>query len=85
MNYVYVLRSKKDHKRYIGLTNNLGKRLDEHNKGKVVATKNRVPFELVYFEEFENRKLAANREKFFKTGKGREFLENKNINKFMAL
>ena len=76
MNYVYVLKSFKDHKRYIGLSNNLERRLEEHNNGKVTATKFRRPFKLIYFEEFNSRSEAAKREKFFKTGKGREFLKN---------
>ncbi|HED37184.1 MAG TPA: GIY-YIG nuclease family protein [Ignavibacteria bacterium] len=77
MNFVYVLKSQQDGKRYIGLTNNLEKRLRQHNSGKVKSTKNRRPFSLVYYEEFEDRSEAAQREKFFKTGKGREFLNNK--------
>ena len=76
MNYVYILKSQKDGKRYIGLTNNLESRLNLHNKGKVKSTQNRRPFILVYFEKFVDRKEAAKREKFFKTGKGREFLNN---------
>lgn len=76
MNFVYVLLSQKDKKRYIGLTNNLDHRLNQHNKGFVEATKNRRPFELIYFEKFEDRKEAAQREKFLKSGKGREFLKS---------
>ena len=66
----------KDHKKYIGLTNNIERRIAEHNSGKVESTKYRVPLELIYFEEFKNRTEAAERKKFFKTGKGREFLKN---------
>ena len=76
MNYVYILISKRDFKRYIGLTNNLNRRLNLHNSGKVQATKNRKPFELIYYEEFEDRIDAAKREKFLKSGKGREFLNS---------
>ena len=76
MNYIYVLKSKKDLKRYIGLTNNLERRLLLHNSGKVKATKNRRPFELIYFEKFENRTKAAKREKFLKSGKVREYLNS---------
>jgi putative endonuclease len=75
---VYILKSKKDNKRYIGFTNNLDKRLVEHNNGKATATKNRRPFELIYYERFENKFEAAKREKFFKSGIGREFLKNIN-------
>ena len=76
MNYVYIIKSKRDFKRYIGLTNNLKRRLNLHNSGKVQATKNRKPFELIYYEEFEDRIDAAKREKFLKSGKGREFLNS---------
>ena len=76
MNYVYILTSKRDFKRYIRLTNNLKRRLILHNSGKVQATKNRKPFELIYYEEFEDRINAAKREKFLKSGKGREFLNS---------
>ncbi|MEA3464213.1 MAG: GIY-YIG nuclease family protein, partial [Patescibacteria group bacterium] len=50
MFYVYVLKSKKDGQFYIGSTNDLKKRLRFHNKGRVFATKTRIPFELVYYE-----------------------------------
>ena len=76
MNYIYVLKSKKDLKRYIGQTNKLERRLILHNGGKVKATKNRRPFELIYFEKFEDRASAAKREKFLKSGKGRELLNS---------
>ncbi len=70
MNFVYVLKSLKDDKPYVSLTNHLERRLLEHNSGKVKSTKNRTPFKLTYFEEFEDRSDAAKREKLFKTGKG---------------
>lgn len=79
MNFVYVLKSENDNIRYIGLTNNLDRRLTEHNHGKVKSTKSRLSFKLVYLEEFESRSEAALREKFFKTGSGREFLKSINI------
>ena len=77
--FVYILRSKKDNKRYIGSTGNLERRLHEHQCGRVKSTKNRLPVELAYFENFDTKLEALNREKFFKTGKGREFLKNKKL------
>ena len=71
---VYILKSEKDNKRYIGFTQDLSRRILEHNNGMVKSTRNRKPFELVYTEEFESKSEAMIREKFFKTGKGREFL-----------
>ena len=79
MFYVYILRSIKDHKRYIGMTGDLDRRLQEHNTGLVVSTKNRRPLEFIYSEQFETKKEAADRERFFKTGKGREYLMESGI------
>jgi putative endonuclease len=77
MFYTYALLSKKDSKFYIGYTNDLKKRLTQHNDGKSTATKNRRPFELVYYEACTNEKDALKREKYFKTGFGRRFLNNR--------
>ena len=76
MFFVYVLKSLKDNKRYIGMSSNLNRRLLEHNRGLVKSTRNRKPLELIYFEEFEDKSNALKREKFFKTGCGREFLKS---------
>ena len=76
---VYILKSIKDNKRYIGFTNDLRRRLFEHNNGLVISTINRKPLELIYVEEFENKEEAMDREKFFKSGKGREFLKSRNL------
>jgi putative endonuclease len=83
--YTYVLLSLKDNKFYIGFTENLRKRLAEHNDGKSFATKCRRPFELIFYEAYRNKYDALRREKYFKTSKGkttlksmlREYLENK--------
>ncbi|MEJ2545415.1 MAG: GIY-YIG nuclease family protein [Calditrichaceae bacterium] len=74
--YVYVLKSLKDSRRYIGFTEDLNRRLNEHNNGLVKSTQRRRPLKLIYFEEFEDKLDAMQREKFFKTGKGREFLNS---------
>jgi len=76
MYYVYILLSERDQKRYMGFTQDLERRIVEHNSGLVKSTKNRIPLKLIYFERFENKVEAMNREKFFKSGKGREFLNN---------
>src|SRR4030042_1923520 len=72
--YVYVLESKKDGKRYIGYTNNLRKRIEEHKKGKSFATKPRLPMKLIYFEGCLNQEDAKRRENYLKTVQGRRFL-----------
>lgn len=73
--YVYVLRSKKDGKRYIGITNNIKRRINQHNAGRVLSTKSRIPFNQEYIEEFLYRSTARDREKYFKTAAGRRFLD----------
>ncbi|MBS3922926.1 MAG: GIY-YIG nuclease family protein [Nitrosarchaeum sp.] len=66
MFYVYVLKSKKDEKLYFGYTKDLRNRFLQHNKGLVESTKNRRPFDLVYYEAYMNREDATEREKSFK-------------------
>jgi putative endonuclease len=77
MFYTYVLLSEKDRKYYIGLTNALKRRFDEHKKGLVPATKHRLPLQLVYYEACVNEKDSIKREKYFKSGYGRRFLNNR--------
>ena len=74
--YVYIIQNIKDKKFYTGITNNLDRRLKEHNKGKNYSTKNRGSFQLVYSEKYFSRNDARKREKFFKSGIGREFRNN---------
>jgi len=62
MFYIYILKSKKDNQLYTGSTNDLKKRFKEHNDGKVVSTKARRPFELVYYEAYKVEKDARQRE-----------------------
>lgn len=62
MYYVYVLKSLKDSKLYIGYTNDLKKRLSEHNTKKSKSTKHRAPFKLVYYEAYISEEDAKDRE-----------------------
>lgn len=66
MFYVYLVRSLKDNNLYTGYTNDLKRRLEEHNSGKNVSTKSRVPFELIYYEAYKSREDATHREKMLK-------------------
>ena len=59
---VYIIRSKIDKELYIGSTNNLKRRLLEHNKGLSRSTKYRSPFELVYCEAYKSEEDARHRE-----------------------
>jgi putative endonuclease len=76
MYVVYILRSRKDSSLYIGYTGNLEKRLIDHNLGKSTYTRTRIPWDLVYKEEFKNKKEAIIRERFLKNQKNREFYSN---------
>ena len=69
---VYILQSLKDYNFYTGLTKNIERRLREHNTGQVKPTKGHIPFKLIHTEKFETLAKARAREKFLKTGSGRE-------------
>jgi putative endonuclease len=69
--YVYVLRSLKDHQFYIGSTNNLRRRLQQHQRGENISTAKRRPFELLYFEGHRSLEDTIRREHYFKTTKGK--------------
>lgn len=66
MFYLYILKSKKDKNIYIGSTNDLRRRLIEHNNGKVLSTKSRRPFELRYYESYYDEDDARKRESSLK-------------------
>ena len=76
MFYVYVLKSSKNGKRYVGYTSKSPlRRVKEHNNGSNKYTKGNRPYELVYEESFDSEMGAKIREKFFKTGNGRKVLD----------
>ncbi len=77
MYYVYALKSLKDGKFYIGFTKDISKRLAAHNNGQVQATRNRFPFEIVYYEASRNINDAVKREKYLKTTYGKRYLINR--------
>jgi putative endonuclease len=62
MYYVYVLKSKRFEKVYVGYSEDLRRRLDEHNSGKVKSTKAFRPWILVYYESYLSKKDARKRE-----------------------
>jgi putative endonuclease len=66
MYYIYLLKSKKDNKSYIGLTNDLRKRIIEHDQGLNKSTKYRRPILLIYYEAYVSLKDAQTREKKLK-------------------
>jgi len=74
--YVYAIKSLIRSYIYVGLTNSIERRLDQHNKGKNRSTKPYKPFELIYTETFKTRTEARNKEIYLKSGIGKEFLKS---------
>lgn len=76
--FVYVIYSRKAGKKYTGFTTDLDRRLYQHNHNLLgTFTKNKGPWELIYYEEFDLKADALKREKYLKTGVGRDFLKQK--------
>ena len=75
--YNYVLQSLKDGRWYTGYTDNLKKRLEEHNKGLVYATRQRRPLKLIYYEACLNEQDAKIREGYLKSGPGKKYIRNR--------
>jgi putative endonuclease len=73
--FVYVLRSDVTGRRYIGSCHDLDNRFREHNAGESKATKHGIPWRLIHYESFSSRTEAVRRERFLKTGKGRDELD----------
>ena len=81
MYYAYILRSEADPSQiYKGLTEDIEKRLDYHNSGKVYHTAKYKPWRMVFYAAFETRELAADFEKYLKTASGIAFLRKRFIN-----
>jgi len=74
--YTYVLLDIKFNF-YVGYTENLKNRVREHKTGKVFATKNKLPIELIYCEASLNKYDALAREKYLKSGPGKRYLRNR--------
>jgi putative endonuclease len=76
MHFVYILISQKDNNFYIGFTNDLERRIKQHNNGQVASTKPRRPFKLFHLEGFATKEEAVKKEKYYKSGLGREKLKS---------
>lgn len=73
--FIYILWPTKDEGTYTGSARNLVQRYKDHQNGKVKSTKGRHPLRLIYFEEFQDYKLARKREMYLKTGAGRDWVK----------
>jgi putative endonuclease len=76
MIFVYAIKSIERNYIYVGMTDNVPRRIREHNNGENSSTKAYHPFELIYSEEHDNRIEARKREKYLKSGVGKEFLKS---------
>ncbi len=74
--YMYVLRSEKYKWFYVGLTQDVHRRLKQHNSKQVTSTKSKAPLQLIYYEKFKSRIEARDREKFYKVRYNKEQLLN---------
>ncbi|MEK7580349.1 MAG: GIY-YIG nuclease family protein [Patescibacteria group bacterium] len=79
MYWLYILKSLKNDKYYIGQTKNLEQRLTHHNQGKNQSTKYSRPWELIYNKEFSSRNEVMKFEKYLKSLKNRDYLKKKII------
>jgi putative endonuclease len=73
---VYAIKSLSRNYIYVGLTSNLSERLKRHNSGYESTTRPYAPFRLIYEEICTDRQHAREREKYLKSGTGKEFLRN---------
>lgn len=72
---IYAIQSKVDKRLYVGMSKDINERLKVHNNGQVFSTKGYRPWVLIYIEEIGNRIDARKREKYLKSGCGKEFLK----------
>jgi putative endonuclease len=73
---VYAIKSNNRNYIYVGMSNNLERRLDEHNQRQNKSTKAYAPFTLLYSESFDSRSDARVKEKYLKSGVGKAFLKS---------
>jgi putative endonuclease len=77
MYYVYLLLGEKDGKFYTGSTDDLKRRIAEHEAGYVKSTVRRQPLKLIYYEACLNESDARVRERYLKSGTGKKYLRNR--------
>jgi putative endonuclease len=73
--HFYVLRSETTGRFYVGHTENLTRRIFEHNNNRTRSIKNRGPWTLFHSEEFPTRSEASQRERYVKQMKSRPYIE----------
>jgi putative endonuclease len=76
MYYTYILISKNGKKTYAGSTDNIERRLSEHNSGKVKSSRHYIPYMLLHLDESPTLVEARRKERFYKSTSGRRILKN---------
>lgn len=71
---VYVLKSKKSGKYYVGMSQDVDQRLKQHNSGKSKFTSGHIPWDLIYSEVCDTALQARMREKYLKSAAGKRFI-----------
>ena len=86
--FVYILLSSRNRKTYTGHTDNVEKRLREHNAGKSEFTSRFSPWAVIHTEEYATRPEAIKRERYYKSGAGRiaiaKLMESKGLGGSLA-
>ena len=77
MFFVYIIRSETDGRFYVGFSEDIERRLYEHNIGKTFSTKGYRPWKLFFTEAYATRAEARDREVYLKSGVGKEFIKEK--------
>jgi putative endonuclease len=75
--FTYILNSISHQNTYVGITEDIDRRLKEHNSGKTKSTKAFAPYSILHYECFDSRFDARKREKFLKSDAGREWIKRK--------
>ena len=73
--FTYILQSQLDQSFYIGQTKDLEQRLILHNEGNTKSTMAKRPWKIVYFEVFDTRSEAIQRERFLKKQRNKAFYQ----------
>ena len=81
MFYVYVITIKIRNYIYVGISNNFQRRIKEHQQRKSSTTRAYRPFDLLLIETFETRGNAREREKYLKSGRGKEWIKSNFIHR----
>ncbi|MEK7065812.1 MAG: GIY-YIG nuclease family protein [Patescibacteria group bacterium] len=75
MYYVYAISSRKKSYIYVGISDNPERRVEQHNRGYNKTTRPYLPFVIILVDRFNTRKEAREREKYLKSGVGKEYLK----------